>query len=143
MVNVFKDKTVPTEFGSLDVWGALLNAIVVAANKWVTERQASIVLPLSKGNGTYRLVTQNRIPCTIEALSYSTDTGTATISNVSIGASPIVGLSSLSATTTPQNATATADNIYNSGNLSMAVANITGATELYLNFRLLQTDERT
>lgn len=135
--------TNPVVGGSIDTWGATLNNINDSAEGFVTLGQVSITLPLYKGDGTYRLHTANVIPHTIEEVNYSTDDGTLTISNISIGTSPITGFSALSASSTPADATASGANDYNSGNLSITVASTEGAEELYLRFKVTQTAERT
>ena len=136
--------TNPIPGASIDVWGAGVNDVLNAGDEYVTKTQASMVIPLSKGDDTYLLVVSNRIPSLIEEVNYSTDVGTLTISNITIGVSPITGFSALSATTTGQDATASAANVYASGNLSVAVAGIAaGATELRLNFSVLQTAARS
>ncbi|MFM7851297.1 MAG: hypothetical protein ACKO96_05100 [Flammeovirgaceae bacterium] len=129
--------------GDANTWGTKLNTINTNSENWTTKGQIAYTLPLSKGNGTYRLHTYNRVPVTLEKLRYGTDTGTLTITAVQINGTNVTGLTALSASTTAANATATAANIVgNDARIDIVIASVTNATELYLNFEAVQTGER-
>ena len=134
-------KTFPTEFGSTDVWGALLNALFGTAVD--TDTRCQVAIPMVARNGTYTIILNSRFPFTIEDASVITDAGTATVA-VLINSSPVGGLGAISASSTQADAAATTDKTVAAGDdVKITLSSVSGATRVTVNLWINRTGEGT
>ena len=125
-------KVFPTEFGSIDVWGALLNALFGTAVD--TDTFMQIPVPISNPEEkTYTLLINSRFPFTVEDVTYVTGAGTCSIA-VQINNSNVGGLGALAATTTETTTSSTTDKTVAAGDdLKIILSSISGVEALTIN----------
>ena len=139
MVNLWDGAPQPIEFGSIDVWGGLLNVLSSAAYNW--DRYIQIAIPIQNpSNGTIPIIINSRFPFDVEDVTYQT-TGTLTCDvAIQINVSNVGGLGALSATTTEQITSSTTDKAAIIGdNLQVVISDVTGSGQLTLNIWVNRT----
>ena len=139
MVNLWDGKPLPVEFGSIDVWGALVNALLEPAYNW--DKYIQIAIPIQNPSaGTIPIIINSRFPFDVEDVTYQT-TGTLTCNvAIQINVSNVGGLGALSATTTEQAAASTTDKAAIIGdNLQVVISDVAGSGQLTLNIWVNRT----
>ena len=139
MVNLWDGKPLPVEFGSIDVWGALVNALLEPAYNW--DKYIQIAIPIQNPSaGTIPIIINSRFPFDVEDVTYQT-TGTLTCNvAIQINVSNVGGLDALSATTTEQTTASTTDKAAIIGdNLQVVISDVAGSGQLTLNIWVNRT----
>lgn len=136
-------KVFPTEFGSVDVWGGLLNALFGTAVNTDVRQQLTIAIKNPSAE-TIRVLCNTRFPFEIQDLTYVTSGTLACTVAIQINSSNVTGLTALAATTTEGTAAASADYTASAGDdVQVALTSVSGTGILTLNLWYNRTGEGT